>query len=450
MSSSTLADLTRQELYDLVWSTPISKLAPRFDLSDVGLAKLCDRENIPRPPRGYWAKLEHGKKVKQPSLPPAADGAPERIRVPRPSPWQERPRRESSPFFEAEFGNLADRLRSGEIDFEVRDDLRGAHRLVRGTRSWAAKAVKESNRGYRGMYHCREDIELPHIYMDASKDTRDRALRLLDAFVRGVLGLGGSVAESQARGGHAEFELCGRLFEVRIREKRVEKPQDPPKPERRGALRYHSFLERRSTFEPTGELQFQFKGYPERTFRDGKKRMLEDQLAPALLWMLQRADADAERDAQRAEEARIRAEAQARAEAAAAERRRLEALRRADLARQDRLFRLADQWQRKQVLDSFIDEVHRRASGSPSGYMHGYYGVDDETKAWLEWARSVSAGLDPFFDGVAGVRSQVDLESSVTPPCQPAEMTGIRPPAGQAGIATLGPIGEADHVDERG
>jgi hypothetical protein len=57
--------LTRQELYDLVWSTPMIKLAEQFGLSDVGLTKICDRHRVPTPPRGYWAKKDAGKPVKQ-------------------------------------------------------------------------------------------------------------------------------------------------------------------------------------------------------------------------------------------------------------------------------------------------------------------------------------------------------------------------------------------------
>ncbi|HEV7252670.1 MAG TPA: hypothetical protein VGN97_06180 [Mesorhizobium sp.] len=52
---------TRQELYDLVWSTPIATLAARFDVSDRGLAKTCARYQIPVPGRGYWAKLAAGE-----------------------------------------------------------------------------------------------------------------------------------------------------------------------------------------------------------------------------------------------------------------------------------------------------------------------------------------------------------------------------------------------------
>jgi hypothetical protein len=52
---------TRQALYDLVWSTPIATLATRFDISDRGLAKICERHHVPVPGRGYWAKIEAGQ-----------------------------------------------------------------------------------------------------------------------------------------------------------------------------------------------------------------------------------------------------------------------------------------------------------------------------------------------------------------------------------------------------
>lgn len=52
---------TRQELYDLVWSTPIATLAAQFEISDRGLAKTCERHVIPVPGRGYWAKIQAGQ-----------------------------------------------------------------------------------------------------------------------------------------------------------------------------------------------------------------------------------------------------------------------------------------------------------------------------------------------------------------------------------------------------
>lgn len=66
--------LTREELYQLVWSEPLRTLCKRFGISDAALAKRCRAANIPLPGLGYWAKKEAGKAVYQPALPPRALG----------------------------------------------------------------------------------------------------------------------------------------------------------------------------------------------------------------------------------------------------------------------------------------------------------------------------------------------------------------------------------------
>ena len=72
---------TRKQLYDLVWTGPITTLAKSLLISDVGLAKACRHSDIPLPPRGYWAKLSAGKRVARPPLPPRAPGASNRVEV---------------------------------------------------------------------------------------------------------------------------------------------------------------------------------------------------------------------------------------------------------------------------------------------------------------------------------------------------------------------------------
>jgi hypothetical protein len=62
--------LTREELFDRVWTTAVSALAKERGLSGPGLKKLCRRLVIPVPPRGYWAKLKAGRPVRRrPKLP---------------------------------------------------------------------------------------------------------------------------------------------------------------------------------------------------------------------------------------------------------------------------------------------------------------------------------------------------------------------------------------------
>lgn len=66
--------LSRQELYDLVWSEPMRGLAPRFEISDVALRKTCVRAFVPVPERGYWAKLKAGKPAIRVKLLPRPPG----------------------------------------------------------------------------------------------------------------------------------------------------------------------------------------------------------------------------------------------------------------------------------------------------------------------------------------------------------------------------------------
>lgn len=65
--------MTRTELYDLIWSKPMLQLAKELGISDRGLAKKCERHKVPVPYRGYWAKIEAGKKARKYPLPKSND-----------------------------------------------------------------------------------------------------------------------------------------------------------------------------------------------------------------------------------------------------------------------------------------------------------------------------------------------------------------------------------------
>ena len=98
---------TREDLYELVWSEPISRLAQKLGVSGRGLAKACARANIPVPGSGYWTRLKHGKTVIREPLPPEEPSVPTAVEIaPGPSPFllselspqiQEQIAQESSP-----------------------------------------------------------------------------------------------------------------------------------------------------------------------------------------------------------------------------------------------------------------------------------------------------------------------------------------------------------------
>ena len=65
---------SRKELYELVWSEPMTRVAERFGVSGSYMARVCAVLNVPRPERGYWAKLAVGKAAPPELLPEAQPG----------------------------------------------------------------------------------------------------------------------------------------------------------------------------------------------------------------------------------------------------------------------------------------------------------------------------------------------------------------------------------------
>ena len=71
---SRCRQVTREELYEKVWSTPISHLAAEYGVSGSYLARVCTSLAVPRPPAGYWQKKAVGKDAPRLPLPPAKPG----------------------------------------------------------------------------------------------------------------------------------------------------------------------------------------------------------------------------------------------------------------------------------------------------------------------------------------------------------------------------------------
>lgn len=57
----TKFDISKEDLEELVWQYPTTKVAEKLGVSDVAVAKRCKKLGITKPPRGYWRKFETGK-----------------------------------------------------------------------------------------------------------------------------------------------------------------------------------------------------------------------------------------------------------------------------------------------------------------------------------------------------------------------------------------------------
>jgi integrase len=54
-------EISREELFAMVWERPSEAIAKELGISGVALGKLCVRLNVPKPPRGHWRKVQTGK-----------------------------------------------------------------------------------------------------------------------------------------------------------------------------------------------------------------------------------------------------------------------------------------------------------------------------------------------------------------------------------------------------
>jgi len=68
--------VTREKLYEEVWTEPITTVSKRYGVSDSYLIRVLKSLNIPRPHRGYWAMVAADIHPEKPSLPKARLGEP--------------------------------------------------------------------------------------------------------------------------------------------------------------------------------------------------------------------------------------------------------------------------------------------------------------------------------------------------------------------------------------
>ena len=244
MTSPT--SLTRRELYDLVWSKPMMRVAEQFGITGTGLAKICKRCAIPIPPRGYWAKLQYGKKVKQDPFVEVEDPRLEKLVI-QAAAWRlphevrevirhakERQAKRSRPALTAPPPNDAAAVPASPIA-EVHPLLQATAKALRKGKPDSAGALHATAEGMAGVVVGRDSVE--------------RAIYVLDALVRSLIERGADVAIIA-------------LTERTRREKHVPTPEDLAAEERR-QKRVDRYFATRNPWSSTDSSGLFEKAYPE-------------------------------------------------------------------------------------------------------------------------------------------------------------------------------------------
>lgn len=365
---------TRQQVYDLVWQRPMIHIAKELGLSDQGLAKLCKREQIPRPQLGYWNKLAAGKMVgTKPPLPASASGADKVVHhVPTNSAAAVTPKAQ------------IDQVKTGLPEVCVSPRLINPHPVVA-----ERIAFREGEIGLDKNYDHGTEEWSKAIPLDSAER---RLLRILDAICKN-LEAREVVIEKNERG-----ELAARMggdaiaFQLRYRMKQVKIAITPDdwrwKFKGRDAFR--------QALEPTDELVFEIKTWVpagfRRNWREGTKHRLEGQAGDIVATMLAAFPVLAARREEREEEARQYKIRQER-------RREQEEMERLDRNRFRRLAELAETSRKAALVRDLVASL-RSADLDPEAMIE-----DMTVEQWLEWAETAVACHDPMSNPLSVLKS---------------------------------------------
>jgi hypothetical protein len=176
--------LSREALYELVWSKPMTAIAEDFGVSSVAFAKNCEKLDVPRPPRGYWQKLAQGLRPERASLAPSSATTPATIEL------QRRERVAAAPRQAAEAPPHIDVPRALVQPHPV------VKRLAKELRDmWIYGPGLRSVRGGG------------HAVLKVSKNEEQRALRILDTLCKALVGRGHDVRFGPRTVNSSEFLL---------------------------------------------------------------------------------------------------------------------------------------------------------------------------------------------------------------------------------------------------
>lgn len=379
--------LTREDLYELVWSKPMQQLAGDFGISDVALAKRCRRLRIPVPGRGYWARVEAGQMPHRPKLPQREPEALDysALTVPDPAAGADDPEVIESSIdgpHPIPSNEVSVRSRIAALTISFSPSLLETLPVVKRT----ALQLKHPLRSE--LIFGRREKSGPVIPIAVSEAVLDRSLLLADALLREAAALGwrfeapklvGGVAANRGehdplptKQDHAQrlarspgcFNVEGERISFRIEERLREEVRIPTSAELAREKREYGYHAPRKTALPTGALRIVrldgYRGYGEptrKTWYDRKGRPVEVQLQDVLSAFYELAlDIKAKR-----------AEAERRAREAAEEERRRQVLEKRQEANAkliEQLERDAGAWHRARFLRRYV-RAARKALSAP-------------------------------------------------------------------------------------
>lgn len=372
----------REEVYELVWSQPMTKLVPIFGICDRAIAKNCHKLQIPFPGRGYWARKANGYSDPQKPLPklherPKFEWRRRQAPEPQPTPPPQPPTVEEVED-QREIEQINDLLASGALVPKSPGKAK-RHPLLTATR-------KAFYGGRGSAMTAPPRHALSPLNVNVTKSSQRRALDIVGTVIA-ILEQQGVKVRTDERRNWATIFGQDVFFKITERRRKLQRP--PAKPGDKSDLFRSNF-----DLEPTGELTFHIlSGYEFTLHRwsDRANRKIE-QGVPEIVAGILRTGVRLRREA---ENKRLEHERQQR---------RIEELRllkneiEAEEKRVAQLEKRADSWRRATLIRDYAQAVLN---------YHAQRGSDiapeSEVGRWMTWALQQADRVDPLAESPTSI-----------------------------------------------
>lgn len=357
MSQGDSKELGREELYERIWSSPMTQVAAELGISDVALAKRCKKLNVPKPPVGYWAKVAAGQSPQKQALPAA----------PKPIEYEA---------LDAPVGST----------LPLPASLLSLHPMAMELKTLLLAAVPDTDQRLKV-----ENRAAPKVTV--SKALIEPAANALHVIITAVEARGIRYCQSRSKYDVAHFEKGHDRLNLTIEEVTVMVTRAPTAQEKR-----HPTLRWQTQFaELSGKLSIfvsaeRYAVRPKK-WTESDKLSLAEVLAKVVEAICKHYVALEKEHAQTAERLRKQWEAydiQQREEKVQQHAASLEATTQ---IRTEDLLKAAEWWRLHKVAMEFTDECERRWKSIPPGELTA------EQETWLIWARESADAMSPFESG---------------------------------------------------
>lgn len=347
--------LTREELYNMVWETPLIQLAKKYNLSDNGLRKKCKKYNILLPPVGYWSKLKYGKKIKKTPLPKIEqeynlinlyineeENEDKKVNV-----------NDYSVPFMLRLRQIKKEIETcKDLPLEILKKLNNPDILIKTTKEY----LNTKKKGSSNLHSDRNNI----LDINVSKENTSRSLLLMDYFIKLVRARGHDIKVQYGRTKVIMFTV---EEDVSIREKI-------------NTIELDNYPYRKKV--STSNLIFRVKPSYHKTWHDSKSVPLEEKIVSIIAWLEAKArevkaywDENDRRRKKDEERKRIEQEIKERKET--------------EIQKFNELLDEAERWHKARFVREYINYL-----------MSNNIQNHDDFKDWIDWAKGKADWYDPL------------------------------------------------------